>query len=65
MESLKHGINLLDYLFDRKRIGVHRNNVDRIEDEDEDVKKERARVSVSSLDVIKEILNLIYIFTIL
>lgn len=61
MESLKHGINLLDYIFDRKRIGMRRNNVDRIEDEDEDVKKERARVSASSLDVKEEILNLFFL----
>ena len=53
MESLKQGINLLDYIFDRKRIGMRRSNVDVVEDEDDDVKRERNRVNSNSDNEVK------------
>ena len=51
-ESLKHGINLLNYIFDRRRLIMRRENQDKIDDEDDDVKKERLRVQDSYIEVL-------------
>lgn len=44
VETYKHGINLLNYIFDPNRISAYKQNADIIENEDSDVKEERSRV---------------------
>lgn len=48
MDTLKQGVNLLNYIFDRKRLQIKVNqNFDIIPDEDFDVNEERIRISNS------------------
>jgi hypothetical protein len=51
IDSFKHGINLLNYIFDRSRVVQRRPNIDQIQDEDSDVSSERARVEDAYIEV--------------
>ena len=51
MDSLKQGLNLLNYLFDKKRLVKVKENLTNIGNEDDDVKRERDLIKSDELHV--------------